>query len=294
MMLVFFRRMPRMDYLRPQSLAEALAAIDPNVPTKHQVYAGGTDLLLKLRSREVKAPPCLIDLKGIRDLDYVTWDLADGLRIGAVASIATVGHAPAVKEKFPALEQGVTVMASDQIQNRGTIVGNVCNAVPSADSIPALLVHDARVVCVGRSGERIVALKDFFLAPGEVALKPGELVKELWLPPPHARERNTYLKLAPRGRMDLAVVGAAASVVVEDGVTRIARIGLGSAGPVPVLAKEAEETLLGRPLDVKTIEQAARIAAQQSRTRSSHRASGEYRQMMIEVLVRRALTSIAA
>src|SRR3972149_1740275 len=126
MMLVFFRRMPRIDYLRPQSLAEALAAIDPETPTKHQVYAGGTDLLLKLKSREVKAPPCLIDLKGIRDLDYVTWDPADGLRIGAVATIAAVGQSPIVREKFAALAQGVDVMASDQIQNRGTIVGNVC------------------------------------------------------------------------------------------------------------------------------------------------------------------------
>ncbi len=283
-----------MDYLRPQSLEQALAAIDPKTPTKHQVYAGGTDLLLKLKSRAVKAPASLIDLKGIRDLDYILWTPEDGLRIGALATIAAVGKSSIVREKFAALEQGVNVMASDQIQNRGTIVGNVCNAVPSADAVPALLVHDAQVTCISRSGERGVALKDFFRGPGDIALAPGELVKEIRLPPPHPRERSAYLKLAPRGRMDLAFVGAAASVAVEDGVTRLVRIGLGSAAPVPVRAMEAEAALLGQPLNAETIDNAARIAAQQSRTRSSHRASAKYRRMMIEVLVRRVLNQIAA
>ena len=203
-------------------------------------------------------------------------------------------RSPIVNENFPALAEGVKLMASDQIQNRGTVVGNVCNAVPSADSIPALLVHDAQVVCVSRGGERVVPLKEFFRGPGAVALQPAELVREIRLPPPQPHERNTYLKLAPRGRMDLAVVGAAASVVVEHGVTRMARIGLGSAAPVPVHATEAEQALLGQPLDGKTIGEAARIAAEHARTRTSHRASGEYRRMMIEVLVRRALTRIAA
>jgi carbon-monoxide dehydrogenase medium subunit len=248
-MLVFFRRLPRMDYMRPQSLAEALTAIDPSVPTKHQVYAGGTDLLLKLRSRDVKAPPALIDLKGIKDLDYVTWDATDGLRIGALASVAKVRRFGAVKEHYSALDQGVSLLASDQIQNRATVVGNVCNAVPSADTIPGLLVHDAQVVCVSRDGERTVLLRDFFRGPGEVVLAEGELVKEIHLPPPAAHQRATYLKLAPRGRMDLAIVGAAASLVVEDRVARAVRIGLGSAGPVAVHATEAEEMLIGQRLD---------------------------------------------
>ena len=293
-MLVFFRRLPRMDYVRPKSITEVFDVIDPAVPTKHQVYAGGTDLLLKLKSREIKAPAAVIDLKGISDLDYVEWDAQQGLRIGAIATLASVIQSAVVNERFPALAQGVKLMASDQIQNRGTVVGNVCNAVPSANSIPALLVHDAQVVCVSRSGERVLPLKEFFRGPGEVALQPSELVKEIILPPPQRRERNTYLKLAPRGRMDLAVVGAAASLVVEDGITRMARIGLGSAAPVPVHATEAEQALVGRRIDRKIIDEAARLAAEHSHTRSSHRASGKYRRMMIEVLVRRALVQLAA
>lgn len=292
--VVFYRRMPRFDYFRPTSVAEALDALDPDVPLKDQVYAGGTDLMPKLKARDIKAPKRVIDLKGITGLDYVSWDESKGLRIGALATVARVAASADVRARYAALFEGASAIASDQIQHRATIVGNVCNAVPSADSIPALLVHGADVVCVGRGGERVVALKDFFLGPGRVALDPAELVKEIVLPPPTLGERTTYLKLAPRGRMDLAVVGAAARVVVVDGIVVAARIALGSAAPIPKRAIEAEATLRDRPLAPETIAEAARLAAAHAVTRGSHRASAEYRRLMLEVLVRRALTNLAA
>lgn len=293
-MVVYYRRMPRFDYVRPRGLDEAFAALAADVPVKHQVYAGGTDLLLKLKSREVKAPRRLIDLKGIADLDYLDWDSDDGLRIGALATSRDVADSTIVRQKFAALAQGTRQMGSNQLQNRGTIAGNICNAVPSADSAPPLLVHDAKVICVGRDGERTVELADFFRGPGETALQAGELVREIRVPPPESRERSAYLRLASRGRMDLAMVGVAVSGVVEGGVIHRIRIGLGSAAPVPVRAPEAEAMLLGQKLTAEVIENAARIAARASRTRSSHRASAEYRRMMIEVLVRRALAKLAA
>ncbi len=292
--VVFYRRMPRFDYFRPASIAEALDALDPDVPLKDQVYAGGTDLMPKLKARGIKAPKRVIDLKGIAGLDYVRWDEAKGLRIGALATVARVAASPDVRARYAALFEGASAIASDQIQHRATIVGNVCNAVPSADSIPALLVHDAEVVCVGRAGERVVALKDFFLGPGRVALDPAELVKEIVLPPPTPGERTTYLKLAPRGRMDLAIVGAAARVVIVDGIVVDARVALGSAAPIPKRAVEAEAAIRGRPPTPETIAEAARLAAAHAVTRGSHRASAEYRRLMLEVLVRRALTSLAA
>ena len=293
-MVIFYRRMPRFDYLRPRSRDEAFAALAADVPVKHQVYAGGTDLLLKLKSREVKAPKRLIDLKGIAGLDYLDWHPEDGLRIGALATSRDVADLPIVRQKFAALAQGTHEMGSNQLQNRGTIAGNICNAVPSADSAPPLLAHAAKVICVGRDGERTVELADFFRGTGETALRTGELVKEIRVPPPEPRERSAYLRLAPRGRMDLAIVGVAVSGVMEDGVIRQMRIGLGSAAPVPVRAPEAEASLLGQRLTPEVIENAARIAARASRTRSSHRASADYRRMMLEVLVRRALARLAA
>ncbi|TAK47583.1 MAG: hypothetical protein EPO23_11180 [Xanthobacteraceae bacterium] len=292
--VVFYRRMPRFDYFRPASIEEALAAIDPDVPLKDQVYAGGTDLMPKLKARDIRAPKCVIDLKGIEGLDYVRWDDETGLHIGALATVAMVTASAEVRNRYAALHEGASLIASDQIQHRATIVGNVCNAVPSADSIPALLAHDGEAICVSRRGERIVALRDFFLGAGKVALGEAELVREIRLPPPRPGERTTYLKLAPRGRMDLAVVGAAASLLIEGGVVRTPRIALGSAAPIPRRAAEAEEAIAGRPLTSQTIDAAAKLAARHATARSSHRASADYRTLMLEVLVRRALARLAA
>jgi len=293
-MVIFYRRMPRFDYARARSIDEALELIADEVPLKHQVFAGGSDLLPKLKSRAIKAPKRLIDLKGIAELDYLDWNPEQGLRIGALARSRAVGLSRVVGEKFTALAQGAQQMGSNQLQNRGTIAGNICNAVPSADSAPPLLAHGAQVICVGAGGERSVDLADFFRNTGETALRPGELVKEIRVPPPDPGERSVYLRLAQRGRLDLAVVGVAVSAVVEGGVVRKARIGLGSAAPVPVRAREAEAALEGRKLDAGLIADAARIVSENSRTRSSHRASAEYRRMMIEVLARRALAGLAA
>lgn len=292
-MTIFYRRMPAFDYRRPATLAEALAALAPGVPLRHQVFCGGTDLLPKLKSRAVKAPPAVIDLKGIPGLSEVTFDAAGGLVIGATAAIRDVARHPAVVARYGALAQGAALIASNQLQHRGTIVGNICNAVPSADSAPALLVHDAVVVCASAAGERELPIDDFFIDAGVTALGEAELVTALKLPVPAAGERSTYLKLASRGRMDLAVVGVAAALVVEDGIVRRARIALGSAAPVPLRARRAEAALLGQRLDAALIERVAAIAAEDARTRTSHRASADYRREMLDVLVARALTQLA-
>ncbi len=293
-MVIFYRRMPRFDYARARSIEEALELIADEVPAKHQVFAGGSDLLPKLKSRAIKAPRRVIDLKGIAELDYLDWNPELGLRIGALATSRTVGLSPLVVDKFTALAQGAQQMGSNQLQNRGTIAGNICNAVPSADSAPPLLAHGAKVICVGAGGERTVEIADFFRGAGETALQPGELVKEIRVPPPERGERSVYLRLAQRGRLDLAIVGVAVSAVVEGGVVRKARIGLGSAAPVPLRAREAEIALIGQRLDAEIIANAAKIASEKSRTRTSHRASADYRRMMIEVLTRRALAALAA
>lgn len=291
-MTLFYRRMPKFDYIRPSSVAEALAALSPAEPVRNQVFSGGTDLMPKLKSRDIKAPPQVIDLKGIPGLAYIDFNPAGGLRLGANATIREVARAGPVLANYPALATGAGLIASNQLQHRGTIVGNICNAVPSADSAPPLLVHDAQVVCVGAAGERKVAMADFFVAPGVTALAAGEIVKEIHLPPPAISERSAYQKLASRGRMDLAVVGVAASVVVSDGVFQQVRIGLGSAAPIPIRASKAEAALNGQRVTAGLIAQAASIAAANTTTRSSHRASAGYRKEMIEVLVRRVLTQL--
>lgn len=293
-MTIFYRRMPKFEYLRPASIEEALGALSPDAPASTQLFSGGTDLMPKLKSRAVKAPPRVIDLKGIPGLDYIDFTPDGGLRIGANATIRETVKSQVVIAHYPALNEGASLIASNQLQHRGTVVGNICNAVPSADSAPPLLAHDAVVVCVGLGGERCVPVSEFILSPGVTALRAGELVKEIRVPPPMEGERSTYLKLAGRGRMDLAVVGAAAAVALDGDLVRSVRIGLGSAAPVPVRATAAEAVLAGKRITPELIAKAAATAAAHSKTRSSHRASAEYRREMIEVLVRRALSALTA
>jgi CO/xanthine dehydrogenase FAD-binding subunit len=288
-MTIFYRRMPQFEYLRPKSLNEALAALSEDQPVRNQVFSGGTDLLPKLKSRAIVAPPRVIDLKGIAGLDFIEFDAIGVLRIGANAVIRDVAGHEAVRRHYPALAEGAALIASNQLQHRGTIVGNVCNAVPSADAAPPLLAHDAEVVCVSRSGERRVPIADFFVTAGVSCLGPGEIVTEIRLPPPLAGERATYLKLAARGRMDLAVVGVAVATTVDAGLVSSVRIALGSAAPTPLRAREAEAVLLGKAPTPELIVQAAQVAAANSRTRSSHRASADYRREMLGVLTQRAL-----
>ena len=134
------------------------------------------------------------------------------LRIGATVTVAEVAASPLMTGPYAALAEGAREIASVQIQNRATITGNICNAVSSADSAPPLLVLDARIICVGPNGERAIPIADFFEGPGRSTLRPGEIVREIRLPARDTTWRSTYLKVAPRGKMDLAWVGVAASL----------------------------------------------------------------------------------
>jgi len=136
--VTFYRRLPKFDYIQPKTLAETLNLLANSNNGKYRVYAGGTDLIPKLKRRAVVQPEVLVDLKGIPNLDYVDYDDQDGLRIGALATIRSVATSPVVSEKLPILSQAAGSIAFIQVQNRGTIAGNICNAVPSADSAPAI------------------------------------------------------------------------------------------------------------------------------------------------------------
>jgi carbon-monoxide dehydrogenase medium subunit len=256
------------------------------------VYAGGTDLMPKLKNRSIGIPEAIMNLKGIPDLDYIRYDDRKGLTIGALATIYDVAGSPLVRENYPALAQGAHSIASIHIQNRGTIVGNICSAVPSADTAPALLALEAQVKCVSRSGERTVAMQDFFVGPGRTLLSPGEVVEEIQVPPVSPDTKTIYLKLSPRTRMDLAVVGVAVVGTVNDGNFKDIRIGLGAVAPTPMRAVQAEMVLDGKGIETESIKNAAKTAANEASPIDDHRASAEYRQMMVEVLVKRGLNSI--
>jgi CO/xanthine dehydrogenase FAD-binding subunit len=287
-MVTFHRRLPKFDYLEPSTIDEALSMLS-QYKGGAKVIAGGTDILPKLKRREIKAPEYIIDLKGVPGLDYIKYDEVGGLSLGALVTIHAVEASPIVQERFGVLFQAVESMASAQVRNRGTIAGNLCNAVPSADTAPALLTLEASLKLTSQKGERIVNVEGFFTGPHETVLTDEEILQEIRVPnlPPHSRGR--YLKLTPRKSMDLAIVGVAAVVVVEDGTCNDIRIALGAVAPTPIRARRAENMIKGQKLSDEVVERAAAIAAEECHPISDHRASAEYRCDMVKVLTKSAI-----
>jgi carbon-monoxide dehydrogenase medium subunit len=286
-MTTFYRRLPKFNYLAPATLDEALSLL-AQYKSKARVIAGGTDLVPKLKRREVKAPEYVIDLKGIPGLDKIRQDIG-GLTIGALVTIGVVESSPLIQQKFAILAQAAQSMASPQVRNRGTIAGNICNAVPSADSAPALLTLGARLKLISRKGERTINIEDFFTGPNRTALTDEEILLEIKIPDMPPKSKGVYLKLSPRRAMDLAIVGAAVVVVPEDGICKDIRIALGAVAPTPLRTMKAETVLKGQKFNDNLIEKAAKTAAAEASPIDDHRASAEYRRDMIEVLVKRAI-----
>ena len=229
---IFYRRLPRFDYIVPKTLDEALKTLNKYKGVS-RLLAGGTDLIPQLKKREIDAPQWVVDLKEIDGLDAITYD-GDGLRIGPLATINAIAQSPAVKEQYPILAQAALSMASPQVRNRGTFAGNICSAVPSADSAPSLLALSASVKIRGLKKERIVPMEKFFTGPRSTVLKANEMVLEIIVPKPIPASRGVYLKLSPRHSMDLAIVGVAAVGVCENGICKDIKIALGAVAPTPV------------------------------------------------------------
>jgi carbon-monoxide dehydrogenase medium subunit len=291
-MSLFYRKLPRFDYVRPKTVDEALSIL-AGQKGGAKLLAGGTDLLPQLRRRETPAPACVIDLKGISGLDGI--DYKDGvLRIGPLLTVRAAADSPILRERFAALQEAASVMASPQVRNRGTLAGNICNAVPSADSAPALLVFDAEVLAQGSKGARSIPIDGFFNGPRRTVLASDEMCAGIAVPPPLAGSRSTYLKLSPRHSMDLAVVGVAVWGVAADGYCREVRIALGAVAPTPIRARGAERLLAGRKVTPEAIEEAARAAGTECSPIDDHRASAEYRCDMVYAMTRRALRRVFA
>lgn len=284
-MLIFHRRLPAFDYAKPKHETELFELLSQD-PTA-VVLAGGTDLIPRLKKRVIEPPSLLVDLKGLSDMDFIDFGAAD-VRIGALATIHRVATSDAVRKHIPLLAEAASTIGSFQIRNRGTLVGNICSAVPSADSAPALLVLDAQVVCRSKEGERVVAVDDFFLGPQKTCLRKGEIVREIRIPVEEGK-KGTYIKLTHRARLDLAIVGVAVLLCREDGRFSFVRIGIGACAPRPIRARRAEEMLCGERPDPRLIEQAAKTAADETDPIDDHRASALYRRLMVEVLVKRAI-----
>lgn len=277
-------------YHAPSSLAEAVALLDRE-GDGGKILAGGTDLLIHIKERGM-VPRYVLSLRDIKELSAISYDESSGLRIGAAAKLSDVASHPVVLERYPIVGQGASLVGSLQIQNLGTVAGNLCNAAPSADCAPPLIALDASVRVAGKNGERIVPLAGFFVGPGRTVLQPGELVAEVLAPPPPPRSGGSYERFTPRQEMDIAVVGVGSVVQLGQGDRCVqARICLGAVAPTPVRAREAEAVLAGQVLSPELIERAAETAAAEARPITDQRGTADYRKHLVKVLTKRTLTA---
>ena len=280
--------MGNFEFARAKTTREAVELLSQN-EGKARIIAGGTDLLVAIRSG-TDSPECLIDIHLVQELGHI--GIGNGeLRIGALATHHEIATHPTIQERFTALAQASSMLGSRQIRNVGTVSGNLCNASPAAETAAPLLVLEAKVKALGPDGERVIPLDDFFLGPGQTALRYDELVTEIAAPDVGPNTGSAYLKLSPRRAMDLAIVGVAVLIMVDsDRVTcSDCRIALGAAAPIPIRAIAAEKTLAGRELTDSLIEEVAQLAAEESRPISDVRASAAYRKEMVGVLMGQAI-----
>lgn len=286
---MFIKRLPRFEHHAVTSIPEALDLL-VRYAEKAEVYAGGTDLLVAMKKRE-KMPEHLIDLKGITEMRGIHLDDQKGIRIGSLTTLAELEGSIVVKERFGALWDAVNWMASPQIRTLGTIGGNLCSAVPSADTAPPLIALGGSAKVVGPNGDRSVFVENFFKGPRESVLGKNELLKEIFVPYSSEYASGSYIKLMRRNVLDLALVGVAACVRLDSNgkICKEARIALGAVAPTPIRISQAEEVLIDRPIDINRAGEAGRVASQVCRPITDIRSTLAYRCSMVEVLTKRAI-----
>jgi CO/xanthine dehydrogenase FAD-binding subunit len=277
-----------MDYQSPRSVKEAVDLLAAHAGAA-QVLAGGTDLLVKLRSGFV-APELVVDVKAIPQLRGITAD-AGGFRIGAATSCAEIGEHAALAAAWPGVVEALQLIGSTQIQGRATLGGNLCNASPAADSVPALIAAAAVCQVAGPGGEREVPIENIVTGPGRTSLARGEFVVAFRLPRPRPKSGDAYLRFIPRTEMDIAVVGCGVALSLDDaGVCTHARVGLGAVAPTPLLVADAAKALIGTRVDDKALAALAAAASAACKPIDDKRGTIAYRIKVSGVLARRAAT----
>jgi carbon-monoxide dehydrogenase medium subunit len=282
--------MRNFEYRKVSTLEEAFHLLETH-GREARILAGGTDLLVQMR-HGLLGPKILIDLKGVPGLDEIRYEAPTGLRLGALTLIHALETDPLVKEKFGIISQAASSLGSYQVRCRATLGGNLCNASPAADMVPALISLGAKAKLSCRNGDRFLPLEDFFAGPGRNRLRPGEILIDVQVPnPPPAPAGFHHTKHSTRKAMDLAVVGVAVAFSSDSRREKCAdvKIALGAVGPVPFRATGAENRLRGERVDEDLISQAAFRAAEEAQPISDIRASGEYRREMVRVLTHRTL-----
>jgi len=230
----YYWRLPKFEYTAATTIKDVLFLLEEK-RNAARVIAGGTDLLVQMKNR-VTTPDYLIGLKKIKGLDYIRYSKTNGIRLGPLSTIGAIEKSPVIRNKYSILAQATTGMASPQIRSLATVAGNICTALPSADTIPPLIVLGTQLKLQTLNYERTIAIEDFFRGPRETILKENELLTEIQIPCTQSNSKGIYLKHSLRNAMSLATVSVAVMIKVEDNCCCDIRIALGAVAPIPFRA----------------------------------------------------------
>jgi CO/xanthine dehydrogenase FAD-binding subunit len=284
--------LPHFELIQPTSLKEASQYLSLHADNSRP-FLGGTDIFVRLRDGHLKLAT-LVNLKAIPGMDELRFDPKEGLTIGGAVSMNRLIALPEAQVNYSLLMEAARSVASYQLRNRATIVGNICNASPAGDTCGASLLYKGELNVYSPGGERQIPLEDFFLGPGKTMLKPGEIVTSIHFPLPPKRHQGKYLKLGRNVISDLSIVGIAV-LGYADATAKSKfrfRIALASVAPVPLIAHEAEEMLASQPITEAVITEAARTATNACHPIDDVRSSAAYRQAMVFRLTFRAITEV--
>lgn len=278
--------MTDMRYEAPETLDAAVALLG-DASGGGKVMAGGTDVLVQLHA-EIIEPEVLVDIKNIPDLKAMSQSEA-GWLVGAAVSGMTIVDNADFAAAWPGVCEGVALIGSVQVKGRASIGGNLCNASPAADSVPAIIAAGAVAKIIGPSGMREEPVENIVMGPGQTSLADGEFIVSFSFPARAPHSGDCYLRLTPRTEMDIAVVGAGVSLTLDDnGTCNAARISIGAVAPRPLLVTEAANALIGTKVDDTALEHMVAAVRAACDPISDKRGTREYRIKTAGVIARRA------
>ena len=270
------------EYLAPKTLDEALSLLDNYKDKSARILAGGTDLLVKMKTIDLKTD-YLINIKNIPELNFV--DIAYGLKIGAAVSLSYIERIGKVKERYPALYEGIISMAAIAVRNMGTIPGNICNASPAADTVPPLIAYGAEVKLVSKREERIVLVEDFITGVGKTVIEADEIISQVNIPEINKNSGSAFSKKS-RVKADIAKINLAVYLEREGNICKDCKIVLGSVAVKAIRVKKAEGLLKGQTVSTSLIEEIAKKASEEIKPIDDIRSSIEYRTEIARVMVK--------
>jgi len=278
--------MPNLSFAAPTTVDEAIRAL-ANAQGLAKPLAGGTDLLVQMRSGRMR-PEVIVDIKRIPDLIGIR-ETGDSFVIGAATPGVMLSEHETFSRAWPGIVEGVDLIGSQQIQGRASLVGNLCNASPAADSVPALIAAHAVALIAGPDGKREAPVEAIVTGPGRTSLAKGEFIVEFHVPKPKPHQSDAYLRFIPRTEMDIAVVGCGVNVTLDGhGTCTDARIVLGAVAPTQVIVEEGAAALNGHRLDPPTLAALDAAAQRACKPITDKRGTIEYRTKVAGVLARRA------